>query len=144
MFFFLFQILTYSWAVPKLGHVYNVTFPGDFWHNVAGLNSKGERSFTMKMFLDANYKRYFRTIASFIYAALPCFILWFLVIYLLRSPMFACIGMTDKELSWQSDYVTWPFGPCLRIFHKSDTPTADEWMTQTKDYARAWPHPYGA
>ena len=54
--------------------------------------------------------------------------------------MFACIGMTDKDLSWQQDYVMWPYGPCLRIFRKNATPTPAIWMNTTRDYAKEWPH----
>ena len=134
-----FQILTYSWSIPKLGHFYNVTFPGDYWHKIVGINKNGDHSFNLKMFLDANYNRlvlfmHLKDLSS------KCKDLYFNFRFIFRAPMFACIGMTDKDLSWQQDYVMWPYGPCLRIFRKNATPTPAIWMNTTRDYAKEWPH----
>ena len=66
------------------------------------------------------------------------------VVMFTRGEIYACIGMTEKDLSWQSDYTLWPFGPCQRVVKRTEPFSVKRWVEKTKDYTADWKYPYDA
>ena len=61
-----------------------------------------------------------------------------------RGEIYACIGMTDKDVSWQEDYTLWPFGPCHRVVKKSEPFSVKLWVERTRNFTAQWKYPYDA
>ena len=66
------------------------------------------------------------------------------VVMFTRGEIYACIGMTEKDLSWQSDYTLWPFGPCQRVVKRTEPFSVKRWVETTRDYTADWKYPYDA
>jgi len=61
-----------------------------------------------------------------------------------RYPIYVCIGMQDRDPSWQSSYVLWPAGVCHRVMSANQRLDAASWGNQTGGFADKWIHPSGS
>ena len=70
-----------------------------------------------------------------------CVYLWHIFVCVrvfYRAPIFACIGMTERDLSWQKDFTLWPFGPCHKVVKRSEVMEPRQWGEVTGRIAEGW------
>ena len=51
--------------------------------------------------------------------------------------MFACIGMQDRDHSWQEKYILLPYGVCHKIDDASEF-VPEEWAALVGNYSDKW------
>ena len=61
-----------------------------------------------------------------------------LLMYLCRYPIYTCIGMQERDPSWQSYYQLWPSGVCQRITSVSENLNVAYWANVTGGFADKW------
>ncbi|XP_061824789.1 protein O-mannosyl-transferase TMEM260 isoform X1 [Nerophis lumbriciformis] len=107
------EMMTYTWYVAKLGHHQ----PGVHFpgRQWDPVHSKEKDTFSLEQFLSSNSHR----------------------------DVFACIGLSDGDQSWEQNFSTWPFGVCdilvpaLRQFHPK------EWASHTRSLYN-WSEPHNS
>jgi len=55
-----------------------------------------------------------------------------------RYPIYTCIGMQERDLSWQSSYKLWPSGVCHRIVAIGEALNVAQWANVTGGFADRW------
>ena len=56
------------------------------------------------------------------------------------SPIYACIGMQQRDPSWQTSYALWPAGVCHRVVNISEPLHVASWANATGGFADRWTH----
>jgi len=108
------EVLTYDWSLPMTRKFYpHLVFPGDRWQPRSGVTKDGRKTFTFRDLIDANYNNH---------------------------PIFACIGVQNHELSWQSAYTLQPFGVCWRLVSLQETLHIERLTSDTDGMGRDWKH----
>lgn len=53
-----------------------------------------------------------------------------------------CIGMQERDQSWQRDFTLWPFGVCHQVVQKNKPFDPAKWAEKTQHFADNWSHPH--
>ena len=99
-------------------HNPGITFPGHHMERQTGYLD-GQLVFNFKSFLDANYD---------------------------KGPIIGCIGVQNREMSWQDSYFTFPYGPCSWIIKLKEFTTfyttMDAYIENIQNISAGWNYPY--
>ncbi|ESO06663.1 hypothetical protein HELRODRAFT_106256 [Helobdella robusta] len=110
------EILSYQWSIRGIKKFNpSVVIPGDVWNLNNSLLEDGRHAFNFKTFLDVNIK---------------------------RRPIFACIGMQDRDPSWTPHYKIWPYGVCHSIQHVTNPLNPKLWAETAGGLADKWRYKY--
>ena len=71
-----------------------------------------------------------------------CIMMMMLLLSMLlsRYPIYTCIGMQERDLSWQSSYKMWPSGVCHRVVSVTENLNVAHWANVTGGFADKWNH----
>ena len=62
--------------------------------------------------------------------------------HIFRGPILVCIGMQEKDSSWESAYQLWPHGVCHRVVAHNTPLNPAMWTDLTARIAESWPYPF--